>query len=97
MASGSSIAVGAIIGTGAAMVVSKVGFKPRLLLLVNVEDPCIGIHIDGMPDASVLIHTDGTTSWVTSQGITLTDVGFNMGTRADINTDGEQVFYAAVQ
>lgn len=97
MGSGTSIAIGAFIGTGSAMSIEKIGFKPRFLFLANVDDPGFAFCIEGMPAAHALIHTDGTTSYITSTGITLTDKGFDLGTRADLNTDGEQVFYAAIE
>ncbi len=37
----------------------------------------------------------GSSSLVTSAGITLTDKGFDLGTNADLNTSGEQVFFVA--
>lgn len=97
MSSGTQCAVGAFIATGSLMHITKLGFKPRFLVLVNIDDPGFAIFIEGMADASALIHTDATTSHPTTNGITLTDTGFDVGTDANINTDGEQVFYAAIQ
>jgi hypothetical protein len=97
MASGGAlVAVGGIIGTGAALSVEKIGWKPRAVILINVDDPAIAVHIEGMDDDSEFLHTDGTSSVETSGAITLTNDGFDLGTGADMNTDGEQVFYLAI-
>lgn len=97
MGSGTSVSVGAFIATGSAITIAKVGFKPRLVLLINVDDPGLAVHIEGMPAAAAFIHTDATSSYVTSNGVTLTDTGFTVGTDANLNTDGEQVFYMAIE
>jgi len=88
---------GAFIGTGASLTISKIGFHPSRVDLVNVDDPGFGTHVEGMPAASMAKQVDATSSFVTSNGITLNDAGFILGADTDLNVDGEQVFFTAME
>ena len=96
MASGGSLPLvtGAFTGTGSALSIKTVGFKPKRVTLYNQDDPAVGTHTDTMPDEALLVGTD-TYALVTSGGVTLTDEGFDLGTDANFNTSGELVHWVA--
>ena len=96
MASGRSrTVVGSFIGTGVSLTISKVGFTPRSLRLFNQDDPAFGDYVEGMAADSVAKQKAGTSSFATSNGITLTATGFTIGTDTDLNVDGERTWYTA--
>lgn len=97
MASGGTLPVitGGYVGTGVAFDVS-VGFKPKYVQIVNISDPAIVHHNDMMPDAAFMSQEDGATAYTTSNGITLLDDGFTVGTDAQINTSGDTCHYLAI-
>lgn len=86
--------VGSVTGTGAALDVKKVGFRPRNVRVVNVAAGglCYGEWIEGMADASVVkTLTDGTISVPVTLGITPLADGFTLGADTDLNVLGEVV------
>jgi len=88
--------IGAITGTGAAIEVRKVGFRPNRVKLINVDGLATAEWLKGMADDSALKEiTDGTKSLVTSDGITPLSNGFQLGADSDLNVDGEVVRYVA--
>ena len=94
MASGSSrIFKGAYVGTGSGFSVDAPGFKPRFVLLINVTDPALAIHIEGMADDSAWTQEADQTAYTTSGCITLDDAGFNVGTDAQLNTADDTIHY----
>jgi hypothetical protein len=94
MASGGARHVtGVIVGTGADLTVTKVGFRPRTVWIVNKTDPGFATWSEPMPDDSMIKQVDGTSTNVTSNGITPSNSGFALGADADMNVDGEQLFY----
>jgi hypothetical protein len=93
MSGGSRCVTGLLQGTGASMAVTKVGFKPRYIRVVNLDDPSALEFMEGMTDAHGFKHIDGTQSHITSLGITPTNTGFTLGADTDINVDGEQLAY----
>lgn len=97
MASGGTLPVitGSYIGTGALITVS-VGYRPKYVQIVNVTDPAIVHHNDMLPDDSFVSQEDGATAYTTSNGVTLTDDGFTVGTDAQINTSGDLCHYLAI-
>ena len=96
MASGRSrTVVGSFIGTGASLTINKIGFKPRALRFFNQDDPAYGDYVEGMADDAVAKQKAGTTSWATSNGITLTSTGFTVGTDTDLNVDSERTWFVA--
>lgn len=96
MASGQGMPVrtGTYTGTGAAKTV-VVGHKPKKVLIFNASDPAIAVHLDTMAAASFMSQEDGSTAFVTSQGVTLTDTGFTVGTNAQINASGDTIHWEA--
>lgn len=96
-------AVGTVEGTGSAITVTT-GFKPRFVLLLNIDGIAIGMHVQGMTDAHVTKLVDsgaGATdiSHATSAGITLSSTGFSIGADTDLNVGGcspETIWYVAI-
>jgi hypothetical protein len=92
------IIVGAVIGTGAALNVDTVGFRPKLVRVVNAG--ATGLSrlewFKGMADASaVKTITNGTISVISANGITPRARGFALGADANVNISGEIVYYEA--
>ena len=93
-----SPAVGAVIATGSAMDIDTVGFRPRLVRVVNAG--ATGKSrlewFRGMADDSaVKTITNGTVSVVTSDGITPRANGFTLGADANVNIADEIVHFEA--
>jgi hypothetical protein len=93
-------ASGKLTGTGAVINV-KLGFRPRYVRLWNSTNKSIAEFFDGMTDAHFLAVIDsgvGTTdlSEVTTNGITLTSQGFQIGTSASINNNNDTIWYLAL-
>ena len=85
-------------GTGAAITIS-LGFKPAL---VEVENVASG----GLASLKAYNHTpagyafktgaDGAKTYISSNGITITDYGFIIGADTDVNVDGEAIHWFAI-
>jgi len=89
---------GAYIGTGVALDIEVIGWKPDRVELINVDDADVPLILktDMMPDDEFFMTKAGANSIVAAgQGITLTDKGFSVGTDADLNTSGETVKFVA--
>lgn len=99
MASGASkIISGAFIGTGAAINVRTVGFRPKKVEILNVGGVAKAEWVKGMADASAMKQvTAGTISVITSGGVTPLSDGFTLGDDSDLNVDGELVRYIAYE
>lgn len=91
---------GAIKGTGAAINVRTVGFRPSVVDLFNSGGNCIAHWQSSMANASMQKVVDsgtGTTdiSLVTTGGITPLADGFTIGTDTDLNVSGELIHWKA--
>lgn len=91
---------GSVTGTGAALDVTKLGFRPRYVKIWNVASGglCSLEWIDKMPDAygfKELNHDTAQRSYLTSNGITPLSNGFTIGADTDLNVDGEQIYFIA--
>jgi hypothetical protein len=92
---------GSYTGDGSNGVSVKIGFKPKKVEIHNYTDADVKAeHIDGMPAASAFLTIDsgsGTTdkSKVTSAGITLTSLGFEVGTNANLIESGKVYYWIA--
>lgn len=99
MASGvNRVIVGAVIATGAAMNIDTVGFKPKLVRVVNVGATGLARlewFADMADDSAVKAITNGTISVVTSDAITPRANGFKLGADANVNIITEKVYYEA--
>jgi hypothetical protein len=88
--------VGSFKGTGAIVTVTGVEFRPRAIRLINTDGLATGDWVQGMPDDSVVkAVTAGTISNPTSDGVIPLSDGFSLGTDADLNVDGERVYWVA--
>ena len=98
MASGvQMMKTGAIAGTGSAIDVTVVGFRPRRVDLFNGDGTTVAFWTDTMADAAgVKIVTAGTISVMTA-GITPLCNGFTIGTDADLNASGEVINWVAYE
>lgn len=93
--------VGSLYGTGSAINVTKVGFRPRVVRLFNVDDNVDAYWNIEFADASMrLIVTSaaGTTdiSLETTNGITPLSNGFTIGANANLNASGEKIIWEAL-
>ncbi|KXH75410.1 MAG: hypothetical protein AM326_03400 [Candidatus Thorarchaeota archaeon SMTZ-45] len=99
MASGvNRVVVGAVVGTGSAMNIDTVGFRPKLVRVVNVG--ATGLSrlewFKGQADAAaVKTITNGTISVIAANGITPRANGFTLGADANVNISGELAFFEA--
>lgn len=91
---------GGYIGTGAEKTIAGdlVGFKPAKVSIYRGTtrlDKCE--HIEGMADATHFLDKgdDGVRSLVSTQGITLTEFGFTVGTDASVNNSGDTYYFHA--
>jgi len=94
------VATGSFLGTGSALNITKLGFRPRVVKLMNVASGglCTFYWNKEMPDASAwkeANHDTAQRSFITSNGITPLANGFTVGADADMNVSGEQVYYEA--
>lgn len=92
------IVVGAVIATGSAMNIDTVGFRPKLVRVVNVG--ATGLSrlewFKGMADAAAAkTVTNGTISVISSDGITPRAKGFTLGADANVNIITEKCYYEA--
>ncbi len=94
MASGDSrLFKGSFVGTGAALSIEAPGFKPRFVILVNVSDPALSLHIEGMADDSAWTQEDGASAYTTSDCVTLTSLGFDVGSDVQLNAASDVIHY----
>lgn len=93
--SGTQLVTGSFVGTGAALDVETVGFKPRYVRMWNVSDPGTLEWTDGMADAAGFKHVDGTQTQLSANGVTPIAKGFTLGADADMNVSGEVIHFVA--
>ena len=87
---------GAVVGTGALLNVTTVGFRPRRVQLVNDDGLVTGEWNDSMADGDMSKRvTSGTMTKVTTTGITPLSNGFSIGADTDMNVAGEKVHWVA--
>lgn len=88
------LGIGAYIATGAGLEV-KVGYKPDFIQFINLTTGALAEYLSNMDAGTVVTHDSGTDAVDTAQGVTLTDLGFTIGTNAVINTSTNQVHWVA--
>lgn len=87
---------GSFAGTGSAIDISTVGFRPNRVRLLNVTGLATLEWTESMADAAGLKEvTDGTKSFITSNGVTPLAAGFRLGADGDMNVSTEVVHYIA--
>lgn len=92
--------VGSFVGTGAALDITVLGFRPRKVKVWNVASGglCTLEWNAAMPDASGFKsapHDTAQFSFLTSLGITPLANGFTFGADTDLNVSGETCYYEA--
>jgi len=85
---------GAYLGTGVALTVDKIPFQPDYVRLFAVTQATIGEKTAEMPGDD-FHKTKAAVSVVTANGITLTADGFDVGTDADLNANGDTIYFVA--
>jgi hypothetical protein len=86
------------VGTGSALNVRTVGFRPRTVVLHNVDGTARAFWQDTMADAAGWkVVTAGTQSYMTADGITPLSDGFQLGADSDLNVAGEVVHWEATE
>ena len=98
MSGGTRIKTGAYTGTGSALNVTTVGFRPKKVELLNATGLVTAFWTDSMADASahkIINHDTAQNVVITSAGITPLANGFTVGTDADLNTAAETVHWIA--
>lgn len=89
---------GAVVGTGADLNVRTVGFRPRSVKLINQDSADEMYWHSYMADASAFKRVAaGTSSVITTLGITPLAAGFRLGADTDLNVDGETVLWEATE
>lgn len=87
---------GTFVGTGAQLDITKVGFRPKKVVLKNQTGLCTLEWFESMAEAAgYKTVTDGTESFITANGITPLANGFRLGADADLNVLNEVVHYEA--
>jgi hypothetical protein len=101
MSSGvNKVIVGSFYGSGATKEVRTVGFRPKLVRLVNVASGGLVRFewFQGMADdTAIKTAAIGDISVLTSLGITPLSDGFQVGADTDMNVDGELIRFEAVE
>ena len=98
MSGGTRIMTGSVTGTGSAINVRTIGFRPKTVKLINTGGLVKAEWISPMPDAAAfktLNHDTAQGAYITSDGITPLSNGFTIGADSDINASGEAIFYVA--
>jgi hypothetical protein len=96
MSGGTRTKCGAFVGTGADLEIHTVGFRPRSVICRNVTGLVTAEWQETMADDSMLKRvTAGDMTNPTTNGITPTADGFNVGADADLNASGEIVHWEA--
>ena len=97
-ASTANVAVGSYITTGtAAAIVITTGFKPRYVKVQNETSRDSYEWYEGMADAeAVKSVAAGTSTLITTLGITVSASGFTIGLDTDVNVTSEQISWLAI-
>ena len=99
MAMVAEMEIGTVTGTGADLIVSGLEFDPAFVILINITDPTLGLHVAGMTADHMVKLTDAPALTIpTSNGITLGAKGerrFLVGADADLNVSAEVIRWIA--
>lgn len=91
---------GKVKGTGSAIDIDSLGFRPRMVKLFNATTLATATWIDPMPNASCMEVADAGSNladvlWVTTNGITPRTYGFTIGTDAILNNSADVIYWSA--
>jgi len=92
------VMVGKVTGTGSAISVRTIGFRPKYVKLMNVTGLVVAEWTKEMADASALKqlnHDTAQLALITSDGVTPLSDGFTIGADSDINASAEVIHYVA--
>jgi len=93
---GTRVETGKVFGTGAEISFRQVGFRPTKVELINLTSHDKLTWMDQMADAGGHKQVAaGTSSLITSGGITPLSDGFKLGTDSDMNVSGEALAFIA--
>ncbi len=93
---GTRVKTGIVIGTGADLDVRTVGFRPDVVELINLDSDDKLKWAAGMADANGhKTVAAGTSTLITTLGITPLSNGFRIGADTDINVADESVCWIA--
>lgn len=97
-ASVANVAVGRYVESGTAVAITiTIGFKARYVEVVNVTSGDQMRWYEGMTAAHAVKQVAaGTTSIITSLGITVSDKSFVIGLDTDVNVTAEQLSWIAI-
>jgi hypothetical protein len=96
MASGGTrMKCGTFTGTGAAISITTVGFKPRRVKCFNISDPATIEWNEAFADDAGYQSDAGTETYLSSAGITPLANGFTLGVDGDVNVSGETIHWEA--
>lgn len=88
---------GAVVGTGADLDVTTVGYRPRRVELVNEGGLVTAVWTDSMTEGRGFkrVTAGDMTQMAAGEGITPLANGFRIGVDADVNAAGEKVHWVA--
>lgn len=89
------LVTGTYVGTGSALSIDTVGFKPKYIRFVNATTGAEAEYSDTMAADSVRTSDSGVDAFATTGGVTLADTGFDLGTNAVVNTSANVVHWIA--
>ncbi|PNX52104.1 MAG: hypothetical protein BV456_00735 [Thermoplasmata archaeon M8B2D] len=89
---------GSFVGTAATVSIRTLNFRPKFVKIINATGVCFAEWCSSMPDASAMkTVTAGTTSYITTLGITPLSNGFSLGADTDLNVAAETVYWFATE
>lgn len=93
-----NVAVGRYINTSAETAFTiTLGFKPRYVKVVNLDDDIQGEWFEGMADDSMFKRVqDGTGNEITSTAITVSANGFTLAADSSVNGNNKQLSWIAM-
>ena len=93
-----NMAVGRFINSSAeAAFTITLGFLPRYVKVINLDDDVQGEWFEGMAAASMFVRIqNGTGNLVTTNGITVTSAGFTLGADSSVNGNNKQLSWIAI-
>lgn len=95
MARVGEVEVGTLTGSGVAQT-KAVNGDPKLVLVMDQTQDCLGVHFSGMAAGSFFAIDNGGVAYVAANGITLGTDSFIVGTDAKLNTNLDTAFWLAV-
>lgn len=86
---------GAYTGTGADITVAVNG-DPKIVILFDQTQSCVGVYIRGMADASFFMIDNAAVAYVAAAGVTVGVDSFIIGADVNINTAADAGFWLVI-